>query len=592
MVSHYAVSLLSITDHDAVFSQSDWDEIYGYLADMNLELAIQQPCVSHALDVAFPAKTNNDPDSPMFQEAITGEYENEYWEAMDKEIAGLDKRNTWTSIPRSSIGKEYPKGPVLPSTWALKIKRKVDFSFRKFKARFCVRGDVQKRVTSEPMNTYAPVVQWSTVRLMLIMTCILKLHTVSIDFSNAFAQADIPEGTHVYIECPKGYEPANGKDMVLKLNKSLYGQAEAPRLWYKKLKNGLRDRGFTMSKVDPCLFFSKKVIVLSYVDDCLIFAKHEKDIQALIKSFQDDGNEYNWEMTVEKGGISEHLGIKILNLPEGAYKLTQPGLIKRILDTTKMSTCNTKMTPTKVVAPLGTDPNGQPPKREWNYATVVGMLLFLASHSRPDISFAVHQCARFTHCTKASHEEAVLRICRYLKGTQDQGLILKPSDLLKVDCFVDADFAGLWGAEDPQDPICAKSRTGYVITFADCPLHWVSKLQSEIALSTLHAEYVALSQSLRDLLPLKALVKEVVKNLKLSKNLSFITKSTVFEDNQGAITVAQSPRLTPTSKHIAVKYHWFRDHIGKDFDIEHVESEQQVADLFTKGLQGSQFLNI
>ena len=56
--------------------------------------------------------------------------------------------------------------------------------------------------------------------------------------------------------------------------------------------------------------------------------------------------------------------------------------------------------------------------------------------------------------------------------------------------------------------------------------------------------------------------------------------------------MAQSPRLTPTSKHIAVKYHWFRDHIGKDFDIEHVESEQQVADLFTKGLQGSRFLNI
>ena len=73
---------------------------------------------------------------------------------------------------------------------------------------------------------------------------------------------------------------------------------------------------------------------------------------------------------------------------------------------------------------------------------------------------------------------------------------MNPSKDLKVNCYIDADFTGLWGAEDPQDPICAKSRTGYVITLANCPLHWVSKFQTEIALSTLHSEYVTLSPSL------------------------------------------------------------------------------------------------
>ena len=442
------------------------------------------------------------------------------------------------------------------------------------------------------MNIFTPVVQWSMVRLMLVMTCILKLKTVSIDFSNAFVQADIPKGKAVYIECPKGYEPANGKDMVLMLNKSLYGQAEAPRLWYEKLKKGLEDRGFKLSKVDPCLFFSKKVIVVSYVDDCILFAKCKADIDALIQSFKDDGDKYNWEMTVEEGGISKYLGIKIHNLPGGAFKFMQPGLVKRILEVTKMTNCNTKMTLTKVVAPLGTDANGKPAKCDWEYASVVGMLLFLASHSYPDISFAVHQCTRFTHCTCMSHEEAVLRICHYLKGTADEGLILKPSNVLKVDSYVDADFAGLWGAKDPHDPICAKSRTGFVITFANCPIHWVSKLQTEIALSTLHAKYVALSQSLCDLLPLKSLVHEVVTALKLPNDLKYTTKSTMFEDNQGAITVASSPRLTLTSKHIAIKYHWFRGHIGKEFEIEHVKSEKQLADLFTKGLQGVHFSRI
>ena len=101
-----------------------------------------------------------------------------------------------------------------------------------------------------------------------------------------------------------------------------------------------------------------------------------------------------------------------------------------------------------------------------------------------------------------------------------------------MDCFVDADLPGLWSAENSHDPICAKSCTGFVITLANCPLQWVSKLQSEIALSTLHAEYVALSQSLCELLPLKDLVKEVTSVLNLSDNFSTITKSTVFEDNK------------------------------------------------------------
>ena len=86
-------------------------------------------------------------------------------------------------------------------------------------------------------------------------------------------------------------------------------------------------------------------------------------------------------------------------------------------------------------------------------------------------------------------------ICRYHKVTKDNGLVFNPSKKLVVDCYADADFAGLWGHEDPQDPIFARSRTGFVVTFSNCPLLWVSKLQTYIALYTLYSEYVALSMS-------------------------------------------------------------------------------------------------
>ena len=117
------------------------------------------------------------------------------------------------------------------------------------------------------------------------------------------------------------------------------------------------------------------------------------------------------------------------------------------------------------------------------------------------------------------------RICRYLQGTKENGLVFNTSKKVFVDCYANADFAGLWGHEDPQDPIFARSRTGFVATFANCPLLWVSKLQREIALSTLHSEYVALSHSVRALLPLKSLIKEVIYNLRIDcENLKFCVK--------------------------------------------------------------------
>ena len=84
-------------------------------------------------------------------------------------------------------------------------------------------------------------------------------------------------------------------------------------------------------------------------------------------------------------------------------------------------------------------------------------------------------------------------ICRYLQGTKDNGLVFNTSKKVVVDCYSDAYFAGLWGHENPQVPICARSKTGFVVTFSNCPPLWVSKLQTEIALSTIHSEYVALS---------------------------------------------------------------------------------------------------
>ena len=98
-------------------------------------------------------------------------------------------------------------------------------------------------------------------------------------------------------------------------------------------------------------------------------------------------------------------------------------------------------------------------------------------------------------------------ICRYIQGIKDNVLVFNPSNKLMVDCYSDADFAGLWIHEYPQDPICTRGRTVFVVNFANCHILCMSILQTDIALSTLPSEYVAFSHSVRALLTLKSLIK-------------------------------------------------------------------------------------
>ncbi len=84
-----------------------------------------------------------------------------------------------------------------------------------------------------------------------------------------------------------------------------------------------------------------------------------------------------------------------------------------------------------------------------------------------------------------------------------------------------------------MDPISVKSRTRYVITLGNCPVVWSSKLQTEIAVSTLEAEYIVMSTSMREMIPLKSLLKEIGDNLKEILGDIGTLHSTVYEDNNG-----------------------------------------------------------
>ena len=211
------------------------------------------------------------------------------------------------------------------------------------------------------------------------------------------------------------------------------------------------------------------------------------------------------------------------------------------------------------------------------------LLSFLLSGEVPSCFFCY---------TTEPHGTAVKLFVWYIKGTAEEGIIIRPNlNNLAIDCHVDADFAGNWDKNDPEDPSCVKSRTGFLITFADVPLIWKSKVQDHIALSTMESEYIALSTAMRTLVFIKALFKELCERHDLPYSNKISNISTVFEDSRAAKILATTdpPRLTPRSKSLAVCYHWFCAHLGVNKDgsgivLKDVPSAQNCADFLTKAL--------
>ena len=379
-------------------------------------------------------------------------------------------------------------------------------------------------------------------------------------------------------------------DYVLKLKKSLYGLKQSSFNWHNKLKEALLSRGFVESVSDPCVYISREMIILVYVDDCILISKDQVPMQKFIQSLQDGTEDF---VFTDEGTLANYLGVCIDKQDDGkGFTMAQPFLIERIIKAIGFDLATTKGARDNVPVCyplLNKDSDGPIRKAKWKYRSLIGMLCYLQNTTRPDISMATHQCARFNTDPKLSHERAVKRIVRYLLDTKDKGIIFRPDLSKGLECFVDADFAGGWKDGDHDCPESVLSRTGYVIMYAGCPITWGSRLQTEIALSTTESEYIALSTAMREVIPFLGLMEEIASTFGLLTRKP-VFKCTVWEDNDSCIVVARSPKFTPRTKHIAIKYHHFRSFVsdGK-IVINPIDTSEQLADMLTKPLQAKSF---
>ena len=187
-----------------------------------------------------------------------------------------------------------------------------------------------------------------------------------------------------------------------------------------------------------------------------------------------------------------------------------------------------------------------------------GKLNYLAQTTQPNIMYAMHQLMKYSSNPWEPHGEAARYLVCYLKKTCDIGTCFQSDCKKYFECYCNTNFSGAWNKQFAHsDPSTAKSRRGWIIFYANCPIIWASKLQTQVALSTTKAEYISMSQSLQDVLPIMFLFQEMKdKGFQVICTKPYIYCK-VFEVNSGALELARLPKLHPRTKHINVCYHHF-----------------------------------
>lgn len=395
-----------------------------------------------------------------YEEAVSSSYSEKWQDAMNKELQVLNENNTWTEVP-VPIGKN-----VIDCKWVYRVKCDMDGNPTDFKARLVARG-FQQNDCFEVYDIYAPVARLSTFRVLLAIANKLHLPVHHLDVRSAFLYGNIDE--EVYMKTPKG--AINKNNIVLKLNKSIYGLKKSPKYWNLKFHSVITKKGFVRSENDYCLYSKceqgNKIYLLLFVDDILLCASDYTQLCEL-KTYLSE----NFCMK-DLGPVKNYLGISVnQNIGEGTTELSQENYLKLLLLKLNMSDCKTQQTPMENKLQLVKSKENDP-FYERKCRALLGSLIYAVQGTRPDLCFAVSYLSRFQNHADEKLYNSIKRVLRYVKNTINLKLIYScKSSETKLSCYVDSD----WGS-DIND---RKSTSGFLFKLFDCTVAWSSKKNNNL----------------------------------------------------------------------------------------------------------------
>jgi transposase InsO family protein len=503
----------------------------------------------------YKAELDDDLFEPRtYLEAISCKEGHLWKQAMQEEIQSLEDNQTW-ELAEPLKGRR-PVG----SKWVFKIKD--DGETIRRKARLVAQGFSQKFGINYD-EVFAPVVKTTTLRLLLSIAGKRKYVVRQYDVKTAFLNGKLEE--EIYMRQPPGY--SNGSQL-LRLRKSIYGLKQAAKVWNDTLNDVLLRNHFERNEYDKCLYAREHnnttTYVLVHVDDILATGDSEEE---LIRVMTNVGKEFDIK---DLGNIKHYLGMDVERDRSGNYLISQGRYIDKMVEAANLVDGHHSKYP---MDPGYYKLEGKQLDSNDYFRKLIGMLLFAATHTRPDISASVGILSKRIMCPRDVDLLEAKRIIKYLKGSRNLKLRLSHEiGNQDLHAFSDANWA-----EDRTD---RKSNSGYLCVINGGVISWCSRKQETVATSSAESELIALTDTCKEVKWLKRIAETLKETTK--------EKVTVYTDSQSCIAMVKNEKYSNRTKHIDTKYHYVRElYTKREIELEYVNTEVNTADLLTKPLAGT-----
>lgn len=493
-------------------------------------------------------------DPQTVREALNGPEADKWKAAMAEEYKSFIDNKCWTLTDCN------PKQRPVKCKWIFKRKLGLDGEILRYKARLVAKGYTQK-YGIDYLETFSPVVRYSTIRTLLALAAEYNLNIEHLDVKTAFLNGDLKET--VYMEQPEGYKIKGQEDKVYKLNKAIYGLKQASKSWYEKINGVLTNKlKFKRLSSESCVYVKSSeksmMIIALYVDDIMLFSSPDCQGTAEIKE------ELRKAFEIKDLGPAHHiLGMRLCR-QNGEITLDQSSYIKKVLKRFQMSDCKPARTPMETGLKLVKSTTKD---CTHDYRGLIGCLMYIAICSRPDIAYAVSSLSQFNETYDETHWKAAKRVLRYLKGTINYCLTFQKSGL-DIVAYADADYA--------SNEVDRRSCTGFVFKLGNSTISWESRKQRTVALSSTEAEYMSLSDACKEALFLRKFLFEIY---------GVQYSITLHNDNQSALKLCTNSMYHARTKHIDVRHHFIREIVDEGtVTLKYLPTDQMVADVLTKPL--------
>jgi hypothetical protein len=521
------------------------------------------------------------------KQALDGDRAQDAREAIRDEINNMLSYKVGHYVHFKDIPHEE-RGNILHSFMFLKEKEKPDGSYDKTKARMVGNGATQKEHMYDLISS--STVALSTVFLLFNLASHDKAFMASYDVKGAFLNARFgpkdpahylrvnKQVTEIWVDMDPSARPFvdSRGELMLRLDKFIYGLKQAPYKFQLHLVAFLKKLGYVQQSTDECLFIKhdgdKYSIISTHVDDILQVATSKHLVtelhEALLEEYKaitfSDSAEAYIGMSVERSEDLKHI------------TLTQKGLIDKILKKYLPSNDKVSSDPNsdRLFQSQSDNHSHSEPVDQKEYLGLVMSLMYLARLTRPDILLPVVYLSTRSHCCTQADMSEGRRICRYLAGTRDLGIHIHCTSL-QVHCVCDASY---------KVHTDGRSHTGFIIALGSTLsyLHSRSAKQKLTALSSTDAEVIAMVECLK----MAIWIRNVIRELHITPRRRIV----MFQDNKSAIIMVDEDSKTKNSKHILPKITFAREQRKMDIlRMVYLNTKEMTADMLTKPLHGETF---